>query len=219
MPGYAKQGAKIPVWLVGHNTHFRDSISRLINRCEDLECPLVADSWENAKEGLSTAKMPEVILLDISANGVKGIDAVRMFKEVIPSVHIIIFTNREDSSLVFHALRAGASGYLLKDSSPALVIRAIMEVKAGTTPMNARTANKVINMFKQFNPSKDSLDLTEREKQVLTLLASGLSRKKIAQDLLISFHTVNSHIRKIYKKLQVNTRVGAIVKALKDRLI
>lgn len=219
MTGYAKQAAKISVWLVGHNTHFRDAISRLINRCEDLECTLVADSWENAEEGLSTAKMPEVILLDIGPNGKGGIKVVRMFKEGIPSAHIIILTNHENSNLVFRALCAGASGYLLKDSSPAAVIRAITEVKAGGSPMNPGIAKKVIEMFKRFNSAKESRGLTDREREVLNLLAGGLSRKKISQKLVISLHTVNSHLRHIYEKLQVDTRGAAVTKALRDRLI
>lgn len=219
MTGYARQAAKISVWLVGHNTHFRDTISRLVNRCEDTECTLVADSWENAIEGLRTAKMPEVILLDIGPNGKRGIEVVRMFKEVIPSAHIIILTNHENSNLVFRAICAGASGYLLKDSSPAVVIRAITEVKAGGSPMSPGIAQKVIEMFKRFSSAKESRGLTDREKEVLNLLAGELSRKKIAQKLTVSLHTVNSHIRHIYEKLQVNTRVAAVTKALRDRLI
>lgn len=212
----AKQAAKVSLWLVEDNVHLRDAISTLINRSGDCECNLVFDSCEDAINGLRGAEPPEAILLDVGLNAMSGIEGVKILKEMVPSVHIIMLTIHEDNNLVFDALCSGASGYLLKDSPPEQIIRTIKEVKAGGAPMNARIAKKVIDMFRQFNPPKGDHGLTERERNVLNLLVSGLGREEIAQRLHVSFRTVNSDVRNIYDKLQANTRGAAVKKGFKD---
>jgi len=207
------------VWIVEDNQHYRQTIQNLINQSPGFECAYTFDSCEGAIEKLRTAEPPEFILLDIGLNGMSGIEGIRKFKQITPATHIIMLTIYEDSTMVFDALCAGASGYLLKDSSPEKVIEAVKEVVAGGAPMSAAIAKKVVETFKQFNLPKGEYGLTEREKEILSHLVSGLSKKQIADKLFISFHTVNTHIKNIYEKLQVNTRGGVVSKALKERLV
>ncbi len=207
------------VWLVEDNQHYRQTMVDLINQSQGLDCKYAFDSCEAAIEQMRTAEPPEIILLDIGLKGMNGVEGVKRFKEITPATHVVMLTIHEDSNLVFEALCAGASGYLLKDSSPERVIESVKEVLAGGAPMNAQIARKVVESFRQFNLPKGDYGLTEREKEILGHLVGGLSKKQIAEKLFISFHTVNTHIRNIYEKLQVNTRSGAISKAFKERLV
>ncbi len=215
-----KSREDISVWIVEDNVHFRQSMHSLINQYDGFKCGFVFDSCEDALKILEeTAEPPEVILLDIGLKGMSGIDGIKIFKEISPATHIIMLTIYDDKSSVFEALCAGASGYLLKDSSPESVIEAIKEVLGGGAPMNMHIAKKVIEMFKQFNPPKGDYGLTGREKEILNLLVSGLNKKQIAEKLFVSFHTINTHIKNIYSKLQVKTRGGLVAKAFREKLI
>lgn len=210
----------ISIWLVEDNQHFRQTMQNMINQSQGMECNYAFDSCEAAIEELRTGEPPEVILLDIGLKGMNGVEGVKRFREISPATRVIMLTIHEDSNLVFDALCSGASGYLLKDSSPERVIDAVKEVVSGGAPINPQIARKVVEMFKQFNaPHADKYGLTEREKQVLGHLVNGLSKKQIAERLFISFHTVNTHIKNIYEKLQVNTQGSAISKAYKERLV
>ncbi len=211
--------ANISLWLVEDNRHFQQTMFSLINESDGFECAFAFDSCEEALEKLKNAAPPEVILLDIGLKGMNGIEGVKKFKEITPATHIIMLTIQDDSNTVFEALCAGASGYLLKDSSPERVIESVKEVIAGGVSMNAHIAKKIVDMFKQLNPPKGNYRLTEREKEILSFLVTGLSKKQIADKLFISFHTVNTHIKNIYEKLHVNTRAGVISKAFKEKLV
>lgn len=211
---------EIIVWIVEDNSHFRQTIFNLFSQLEGFKCEFAFNSCEEAlKELKGTIDPPSIILLDIGLKGMSGIEGIRLFKEISPSTHIIMLTIHDEDNNVFDALCLGASGYLLKDSSPEVVIEAIKEVLAGGAPMNMQIAKKVINMFKQFSPPKVNYNLTEREKEILNLLLSGLNKKHIAEKLFISFHTVNTHVKNIYEKLQVNTRSGLVSKSYKEKLI
>ena len=209
---------EITIWIVEDNIHFQQTIYNLINQSKEFRC-LKFNSCEDALLEIENEMLPEVILLDIGLKGMNGIEGVKIFKELTPSTHIIMLTIHDDDSMVFDALCSGASGYLLKDSSPEKIIDAIKEVIAGGAPMNPHIARKVIQTFHQLNPPKNNYGLTSREKEILTLLVDGLNKKQIADRLILSFHTVNTHIKNIYEKLQVNTRSGVVSKAFRERLI
>lgn len=180
------------------NRHFQQTMFNLINQSQGLECNYAFDSCEGALEKLRSAELPEVILLDIGLKGMNGIEGIVKFKAITPATHIIMLTIQDDSSMVFEALCAGASGYLLKDSSPERVVDAVKEVVAGGAPINPQIARKVVEMFRQFNLPKGNYGLTDRERDILSHLVDGLSKKQIAEKLYISFHTVNTHIKNIY---------------------
>ena len=184
-----------------------------------MQCPRTFASCEEALMVLYTDRTPKVILLDIGLPGMSGIEGIEQFKQLLPAIHIVILTVYDDNDKVFNALCAGASGYLLKDSSPDKIITSIKEVLAGGAPMNMPIAHKVLEMFAQFKPKKSDYGLTDREKEILQHMVAGLTIQQIADKLFLSFHTVNSHLKNIYTKLHVNTRSSAVSKVYKENLL
>ena len=136
--------AGVTIWLVEDNIHFQKTLAELINETEGMRCPQSFRTCEEALHVLASRPPPEVILLDIGLPGMSGVEGVKKFKNVAPSMNIIMLTVHDDSRNVFNALCAGASGYLLKDSSPENAIEAIREVLAGGVPMNASIARTVL---------------------------------------------------------------------------
>ncbi|MCK9407843.1 MAG: response regulator transcription factor [Bacteriovoracaceae bacterium] len=212
-------GKPITIWVIEDNLRYRKSLSGLINRTPGMQCPELFGTCEDALDILDVDSAPNVLLLDIGLPGMSGLDGIEKFKALIPSIHIIILTVYDDNDKVFKALCAGVSGYLLKDSSPEKIIDSIKEVLAGGAPMNMPIARKVLAMFSQFKVKKSDYGLTEREKEILQRMVSGLTKQQIADILFLSFHTVSSHLKNIYTKLHVNTRSGAVSKAYKENLL
>jgi DNA-binding NarL/FixJ family response regulator len=211
---------EISVWIVEDNLHYQQTIVSLIYQAEGFKCGNAFASCEDAlEEMIIIPEPPEVILLDVELEGMSGIDGIKKFKEISPSTNIIILTIHDDDNTIFDALCLGASGYLLKDSSPERIIEALIEVLAGGAPMNMHIAKKVIDMFKQINMPKGNYGLTQREKEILNFLVNGFNKKQIAEKLYVSFHTVNTHVKNIYEKLRVNNRSGLVSKAFKEKLI
>jgi len=209
----------ITIWVVEDNLRYRKSLSGLINDTPGMHCPNTFATCEAALNNPETDNPPKVILLDIGLPGMSGIDGIEKFKLLFPAVHIVILTVYDDNNKVFNALCAGASGYLLKDSSSEKIIDSIKEVLAGGAPMNMPIAHKVLEMFAQFKPKKSDYGLTDREKEILQQMVAGLTIQQIADILFLSFHTVNTHLKNIYTKLHVNTRSSAVSKAYKENLL
>lgn len=177
-------------------------------------------SCEDALGEMKNSELdPQIILLDIGLPGMSGIDGIPLLKSIAPSAKIIMLTIQDDNESIFNAICNGASGYLLKDSSSDKILSAIKEVLNGGAPMNASIAFKVLEMFKNFIPEKKDYNLSLREIEILHLLVEGLPKKLIADKLSISYHTVDSHLRKIYEKLKVHSASSAVAKALKENLI
>jgi len=210
---------KINIWLVEDNLRYRKSMAGMINATEGMRCSHAFLSCEEALPVFLKDDLPEVILLDIGLPGMSGIQGIEKFKELSPSTLVVILTVYDDNDKVFNALCAGASGYLLKDSPPEKVIEAIIEVLAGGAPMNMQIAHKVLGMFAEFKPKKANYGLSEREKEILQYMVSGLTKQQIADKLFLSFHTVNTHLKNIYTKLHVNTRTGAVSKVYEEHLL
>ncbi len=211
---------KIEIILVEDNKLFRETLYSFLNNYNRFNCSQSFSSCEEAISGIDNLKLyPDVILLDIGLPGISGIEGIKPLRELIPDVKIIMLTIQDDDDSVFKAICNGASGYLLKDSPSSKIIDSINEVLNGGAPMNSSISLKVLNMFKEFVPEKKDYNLSERENSVLVLLADGLSKKQISEKLFISYHTVDSHIRKIYEKLEVHSSSGAVAKALKENLI
>lgn len=166
-------------------------------------------------------KTPQVILMDIQMPGINGIEAVKLVNQLNPSIKIIMQTVFEDDEKIFDALRFGAAGYILKKTDPDKIIQAIDDVMQGGSPMTPVIATKVLNYFRNSNKAPETVDykLSDREKDILNLLVEGNSYKLIAEKLHLSFHTVNTHIKKIYDKLQVHSISGAINKAIQSKLV
>ncbi len=209
----------LTVWLVEDNDRFRSSIHDLINETDGLTCALPAQSCEEALLHLDTDAAPDVLLMDIGLPGISGIEGIRKVKSIAPSIRVIMLTVFDDNEKIFQAICAGASGYLLKSSPPDKIIESLKEILTGGAPINAQIARKMLDMFAHIVAPKGEYAITPAEKNILRLLVEGEPKKQIAHQLGVSFHTVDTHLRNIYIKLQVHSRSGAVAKALKERLL
>ena len=200
--------------IVDDNKNRRESLKALINSTANWQ---VSGVYENCKDiNLKIEKVgAEVVLMDIDMPLVNGIDGVKAIRKNNQEVKIIMQTVFEDDDKIFNSLQAGANGYILKKTDPLKIIDAIEDVLNGGAPLTPQIANKVIAYFSKpiNNISTEEYDLTIREKEILNLLANGKSYKMIASELDIAINTVNNHIKKIYKKLHVNSATEAILKA------
>lgn len=209
----------IRVAIVEDNNSLRDGLAQLIGGTPGYA---VVGSWPNCKGMLASVQeaKPEVVLMDIQLPGMSGIDGVRRLKEMMPTVEVLMLTVFEEEEKIFDSLCAGASGYLLKRTPPAVLLDAIHDVKAGGAPMTARVARLVLNSFQETGSrGTDRVGLTERERQVLAGLVRGHTYQVIANERHISIDTVRSHVKNIYQKLQVNSKAEAVAVAMRNRLI
>ena len=201
------------------NDDMRDSLSVLFKGTPGVVLTgAFADAVHSIKDVAATE--PDVILMDIDLPKVNGIEAVWQIKQSFPAVQILMLTVFDDNERIFQSICAGASGYILKRTPPAKIIEAITETANGGGSLNASIARKVLDMFPRFNAAKPETEtLTDREKDVLSLLVKGYSYKMAAAELNITLETVRSHIKKIYEKLHVHSSGEAIAIALRNRLV
>lgn len=180
----------------------------------------VAGAFGSAEDALRALRKssPEVMLTDLGLPGMSGIELIKKAKDDMPSLEIMTHTVFEDRENVFAAIKAGASGYILKGSSPREIVEAIHEIHKGGAPMSPKIARKVIHEFQDENV-EDQYILSQRERDVVKCIEQGLSYKEISLRLKISSHTVHTHIKNIYEKLQAKDRGEALVKARKTGII
>lgn len=199
------------VVIVEDVKEIREGLKLLIGSHEGFECHYAFSSGEEALAAIPKLK-PDVVLMDIHLPGMTGIECIRQLKPLCVNTLFIMSTVYEDDENIFESLKAGASGYLLKKTSPAKILEAIREVTDGGSPMSGQIARRVISSFQK----KDSIDaselLTNKEKEILKALAKGLRYKEVAASMNISIETVRSHARNIYEKLQVQSRTEALNK-------
>lgn len=205
---------KIRLNIVEDDPEIRNNLALIINTSEGMICERTFENAESFIEDLESQN-PDIVLMDISLPGMTGIQAVEKMKEKMPKTEALMLTVHQDDQLVFDSLCAGASGYLVKSTPPLRIVEAIREAMNGGAPMSTSIARMVVKSFSK----KTESDLTEREMDVLDQLCQGKSYKLIADALFISQDTVRSHIKSIYKKLEVNSKSEAVAKALKDRLV
>ena len=202
----------IKVAIVEDLQEIRDALQNFINSDSDLN---LAGVFSNAEEAsvLLPSLQPDLVVMDINLPGMSGIECIRQVKPECASTQFMMFTVYEDDEKVFEALKAGASGYMLKKHGSQKVIEALKELYNGGSPMSADIARKVVSMFHAQNNQTDlSYHLTKREIDILHLLAKGLLYKEIAPQLGISTNTVKQHIHNIYEKLHVQNRTEALNK-------
>ena len=213
----------ITISIVEDNDKLRGTLAKVIGRAEGFRFVSDYASAEEALAGLPKVK-PEVVLMDINLPGLNGVECVRKLKALLPQTQVMMLTVYEDTENIFNALAAGANGYMLKRTPTKELIEAIREMHRGGSPMTTHIARLVVQSFQKpvAAPAQpaggagggDLAELSEREQQVLDLLAQGLIYKEIADKLNIGYETVHTYIRRIYEKLQVRTRTEAVAKFL-----
>lgn len=210
------------IWIVEDDSNYIEGLKSLLEPEEYLQCDALfgdAESLLAALKSFSNRLQPDIILLDINLPGKSGIESLVKIKSLAPAATILMLTISEDPTLIFKAFQNGASGYLTKDAPAQVIINAIYEAHNGGMLMPPFVAGKVLEHFKEHKPDPGVYGISTRETQVLELMASGLPQKLIAQQLNLSPSTVNSHIQNIYIKLQVNSGIEAVAKALREKLI
>jgi DNA-binding NarL/FixJ family response regulator len=205
---------RIRLAVVEDNVAFRRGLTAFFELTPGLECVGMFATGEDALRELP-AIAPDVVLMDINLPGISGVAAARELKQLRPTTQILMLTIEDDSERVFAALRAGASGYLLKSATPGEIMDGIQLVARGGSPMSAVIARRVVESF--HGASKSSVakeDLTRREIDVLERIAHGKRVKEVAAELEISITTVQTYLRRIYEKLQVHSQAEAVAKFL-----
>ena len=203
--------------IVEDNRLLLENLKLLLSGESNIE---VVGDFISAEEALSRLKEtdPEIILADLGLPGMSGIELIKRVKGEMPDVEIMAHTIFEDKENVFSAIKAGASGYILKGSSPREIIEALHNLYKGGAPMSPKIARKVIMEFQDEGIGGQYI-LSHREKEIVRLVEKGLSYKEISKKLSISPHTVHTHIKNIYEKLQAKNRQEALIKARKKGII
>ncbi|MFS8082744.1 MAG: response regulator transcription factor [Ginsengibacter sp.] len=222
---------KIRIAIVDDKFQNRQSLAERIDVSEDIEVKFTAlngtDFFENLKR-LDSNEYPQVILMDIEMPGMDGIEAVRLGKQLYPQIRFLMLTVFDDDEKIFEAIKAGASGYLLKDEKVSKIIECVHQiVELDGAPMSPSIARKALEMLKKGEDAKPQninsvphqYIITERETEILKLLVEGYNYRTTAEKLFLSSHTVRKHIANIYAKLHVTSKAMAINVATKNKLI
>jgi DNA-binding NarL/FixJ family response regulator len=210
----------IRVIIFEDNNSLRKGLSQLVDGNNGYSCVGAFPDCSNLLKNIEDAK-PDVVLMDIEMPGMSGIESVKILREKKPELKVLMQTIFEENEKIFQSICAGASGYILKNTSPSRILEAIKETYEGGAPMSPSIATKVLKMMQVQNGSSKnvSFNLTEREKEVLSCLVKGMSYKLIADACFISIDTVRGHIRNIYEKLHVHSKSEAVAKAIKGKIV
>ncbi|MFL5740858.1 MAG: response regulator [Flavisolibacter sp.] len=204
----------ITLTIVEDLDEVREGLNRFLSLNPEFK---VLDTFKTAEEAICDlpALKPDIVIMDINLPGINGIECIRQVKSKVPRTQFMMFTVYENDEKVFEALKAGASGYLLKNTGLMQLIEAVKELHNGGSPMSANIARKLVTMFREKEKNVAEMEtLSVRENEILYHLSKGLLYKEIADQLTISVSTVRQHIHKIYDKLHVQNRTEAINKAM-----
>ncbi len=210
---------EIKVAIIEDRHEIRDGLALLINGTDGYSCIGRYRSMEEALARIGQ-NLPDVALVDIGLPGMNGIEGIRLLKERHPDLLTLTLTIYDDDDRIFHALCAGASGYLLKKTPPARLLESLREVINGGAPMSPEVARRVIKLFRDVRPPEHAdYQLTPHETRLLKLLVEGHNYRTAAAELNVSVNTISFHMRHIYEKLQVHSKAEAVSKALRQRLV
>lgn len=203
--------------IVEDNKIIREGLELYFKNDSQFSCDISVDSVEALLQSVSRSSEIDVVLLDINLPGMSGIEGIRHIKHQYPDVYIIMLTIFKDEKHVFDALKAGANGYLLKNTPLKSIKKGVLQILEEGAPISPLVAKKIIN---HFNPQKSNKEdgfekLTSREIEVLQALSEGQPFKNIADNLFVTIDTIRYHSKNIYKKLNVNSKLGAVKKYLK----
>jgi DNA-binding NarL/FixJ family response regulator len=209
----------IRAMIVEDQKDLREGLSTLVNYTPGFTC---VGAFRTMEECIARIKhdVPDVILSDIGLPGMSGIEGIRIIKDLHPDLTVLVLTVYDDNEKIFDALCAGATGYLLKQTEPAELLRSVKEAVAGGAPMSPEVAARVIKLFREVRPpEKVDYDLTPHELRLLKLLVDGHNYVTASEQLKISYNTIKFHVRNIYDKLQVHSKSEAVAIAMRDRLV
>ena len=212
------------VWVIEDDIGYQHRIVSMLEKIPEITCSFVSARCEPALERLRRGKKPHVILMDISLQGeMDGIEGTWEFKEIDADLHVLALTNNDEESAVSSMIMAGVSGYLLKPSSKSEIVNSIQEVRKGGAPITPSVASIMMRLYREHARPKPlflrDYNLSNREQEILQLLSEGKTKKEVATAENISEHTVDTHIRRVYKKLGVRNRSAAIIKAVREGLV
>lgn len=210
----------INVWILEDHEVFAKQIRRLISGEDDMACPYhfttAADLYEKLK---FTSESPDLLLLDIGLPRRDGIEVLGDLRRMMPDLKVLILTSFDDREKVYRAICSGASGYLLKTADPEEILAGIRDVIHGASALSSPIAKMILEGFSRYGPVEHIEPLTTREEDVLRYLVKGLIKKEIADQLAISQHTVDMHLRSVYRKLHVRSQTEAVSKALRQGIV
>jgi DNA-binding NarL/FixJ family response regulator len=218
-PDTRSTNGSVRVWIVEDNEEYGRTVQELIDTSDGFACPHTFKSGEQLLSFLNDHFAPEVVLVDIGLPGISGIEVVRRVRGISPATQMVMLTIHEDDDRVFEAICAGATGYLTKTATSDRILSSIREVVRGGAPMTPQIARRVLNLFTQVKAPRWDYQLTDREREVLSKLVEGKTKKEIGALIFLSAHTVDTHLRNIYTKLHVHTRTEAVVKAINEKLV
>jgi len=201
----------ITVCIVEDLEDIRNGLAAIINMTDGFK---VLQTFSNAEDALQQLSLlqPDIVVMDINLPGINGIECIRRVHEKNRAIQFMMFTIYENSDTVFQALEAGATGYILKNSSPAKIIESMQELYQGGSPMNPEIAKKLVMRFQKQTFSQNEYHLTPKEQKILELMSKGYLYKEIASELKNTVNTIKQHIRHIYEKLHVQNKAEAINK-------
>ena len=217
-PGTQSSGEEISVIIVDDHAIVRQGLRTYLDLQPDIE---VVGEAANGSEAIALARetLPDIVLMDLVMPNTDGVEATRAITVLSPSTRVIVLTSFSEDEKVFASIKAGAQGYLMKDVLPAELVRAIRTVHRGEAQLDPEIARKLMQEFTNPQPTTPKHDLTERELEVLRLIAQGKSNKDISDELVLSEKTVKTHVSNILQKLHLSDRTQAAVYALRQRIV
>ena len=215
-----KKSDRIPVWIIDDNKNFCIVLAANLNKSDVVECQRYYNSSAAAIKDLEVeGAPPSVILLDIKMPVINGLDAIIPIRTFSPGTFIIMLTSYDLDENIRIAMKRGASGYLLKSSSADDIVRAIESVLKGGLPLDPLITKKMMDAYVGWEEHENTYNLSPREKDVIRLIIQGLNNAEMAEALFISRFTVETHLKNIYHKLDINNRQKLVAKAFKDKIV
>lgn len=208
------------IWILEDHQVFAKQIRRLINGEDDLECPYHFSSPDEFFEKLDyTTDYPDILLLDLGLPRMDGLEVLVRVRKKLPDLKVLILSAFDDRERVYRAICNGASGYLLKTADPDEILDGIHDVIHGAAALSSAIATMILNGFSKHGPVEEVEALTSREEEVLKSLVKGYTKKEIGEELFISAHTVDMHLRSVYRKLHVRSQTEAVSKAIRQGIV
>jgi DNA-binding NarL/FixJ family response regulator len=207
------------ILLIEDHQIYRETVGRTLESHEKFECVGQFSNLEDAFEAITKGVKADIILLDLGLPTMDGVEGIGRLRELLPKARVIILTAFTDRDRVFSALEAGAHGYLVKAGSPRRLLESIDEVVNGGTPLDPQIAGMVLSTFQKLSPIAEEEKLAPREKEILQLVAKGMTKQQVADELKISPHSVSGYLRRAFDKLHVHSLPAAVSAAIRRGLL